>query len=83
MSNTEIQEDYKTNKEFEDGFDGDSDEEGDYEFSTDEILEEIKDEMSLQSELLERLVDAQEARLEQEKSFQAQLIAALEKIANK
>ncbi|MDX1920933.1 MAG: hypothetical protein SFU25_09400 [Candidatus Caenarcaniphilales bacterium] len=83
MSDNEIKEKYLADEEFEEDFDEAEGEEEDFDLTTEEVLEELKDEISLQSELLERLVDSQEARLEQDKNFQNQLIAVLEKIANK
>ncbi len=55
----------------------------DYELETSEAIAELKDELSVQSELLEQLVATLQEKMEQEKLFQDKLIETLEKIANK
>jgi NAD(P)H-flavin reductase len=55
----------------------------DYELEVAEAVQELKDELSIQSELLEQLVQVNQERLEQDKAFQDKLIIILDKLANK
>jgi hypothetical protein len=63
---------------------GEDYEDGEYEdLDASQAIQDLKDEISIQSELLEQLVDLQQEKLEQDKNFQDRLIAVLEKLANK
>lgn len=59
------------------------DEEEYEDLDTSEAIQDLKDEMSVQSELIEQLVELQQEKLEQDKNFQDRLIAVLEKLASK
>jgi hypothetical protein len=73
---TQIEEDLILEEDFDELSEG-------YELEVAEAIQELKDELSIQSELLEQLVQVNQERLEQDKAFQDKLIIILDKLANK
>lgn len=79
MSTIDIK-DQELEEEFEEYLEEESD---DYEVSVEEAIQEVRDELTTHSELLEQLLSIYNEKLEQDKIFQNRLIETLEKLVNK
>ncbi len=73
----------ESKEEFEDEAYDDSDDELEDDLDLTESVQEVKDELAVQSELIEELIQVIQEKNEQDKQFQNNLIAVLEKIAAK